>query len=179
MNSDWLRDVARFFLDGLTLRQLIHMLIILIILIIITPTSAKEWINAHNPEILPPYWMYYALLFCISYVVRGLISGVKKWLIDIRRSLSVASRKRKISTVVSCLTEEQLTFFILPMHERTQMVITDLVYPEVAELLELGVLLPDPSDWGDGYLAFRIDNDYWREITLRWNPDDSSVRPAD
>jgi len=155
------------------------MLIILIALIIITPESVKECVNAHNPEILPPYWMYYALLFCMSYVVRGLISGVKKWFGDLRKSLSAASRKRKISTVVSSLTEEQLTYFILPMHERTQMVITEQAYPEVLELLELGVLLPDPSDWGDGYLAFSIDNDYWRELTLRWDPDESSIRRTD
>ena len=40
-----------FFLQGMTLKQLIHMLIILIILIIVMPVSVKEWINLHSPEI--------------------------------------------------------------------------------------------------------------------------------
>lgn len=64
-----------FFLQGMTLKQLIHMLIILIILIIVMPVSVKEWINLHSPEILPHYWMYYILLFCVSYV----LNGVVKW----------------------------------------------------------------------------------------------------
>lgn len=55
-----------FFLQGMTLKQLIHMLIILIILIIVMPVSVKEWINLHNPEILPHYWMYYILLLVMT-----------------------------------------------------------------------------------------------------------------
>lgn len=64
-----------FFLQGMTLKQLIHMLIILIILIIVMPVSVKEWINLHNPEILPHYWMYYILLFCVSYVLNGVVNS--------------------------------------------------------------------------------------------------------
>ncbi len=59
----------------MTLKQLIHMLIILIILIIVMPVSVKEWINLHNPEILPHYWMYYILLFCVSYVLNGVVNS--------------------------------------------------------------------------------------------------------
>ena len=51
------------------------MLIILIILIIVMPVSVKEWINLHNPEILPHYWMYYILLFCVSYVLNGVVNS--------------------------------------------------------------------------------------------------------
>ncbi|MCC2920073.1 super-infection exclusion protein B [Enterobacter hormaechei subsp. xiangfangensis] len=50
------------------------MLIILIFLIIVMPVSAKEWINLHNPEILPKHWMYYILLFCFSYVLNGIVN---------------------------------------------------------------------------------------------------------
>ena len=64
-----------FFLQGMTLKQLIHMLIIPIILIIVMPVSVKEWINLHNPEILPHYWMYYILLFCVSYVLNGVVNS--------------------------------------------------------------------------------------------------------
>ncbi len=64
-----------FFLQGMTLKQLIHMLIILIILIIVMPVSVKEWINLHSPEILPHYWMYYILLFCVSYVLNGVVNS--------------------------------------------------------------------------------------------------------
>lgn len=78
MNNSWWQEFVRFFLQGMTLKQLIHMLIIFIILIIITPTSTKEWVNTHNPEILPGYWMYYVLLFCMSYVLNGaIISGTQ------------------------------------------------------------------------------------------------------
>ncbi|WP_249820025.1 super-infection exclusion protein B, partial [Escherichia coli] len=67
--SNWWQELLRFFLRGLTLQQLIHMLIILIALIIITPASIKEWVDIRNPEILPDHWMYYAMLLCISYVL--------------------------------------------------------------------------------------------------------------
>ncbi|HGZ2050968.1 TPA: superinfection exclusion protein B, partial [Escherichia coli] len=43
--SNWWQELLRFFLRGLTLQQLIHMLIILIALIIITPASIKEWVD--------------------------------------------------------------------------------------------------------------------------------------
>lgn len=65
-----------FFLQGMTLKQLIHMLIILILLIVVMPVSVKEWVNLHNPEILPQYWMYYILLFCVSYVLNGVVNSV-------------------------------------------------------------------------------------------------------
>ncbi len=57
--SNWWQELLRFFLRGLTLQQLIHMFIILIALIIITPASIKEWVDIRNPEILPDHWMYY------------------------------------------------------------------------------------------------------------------------
>ncbi|BHI43115.1 hypothetical protein JNE25001_47320 (plasmid) [Escherichia coli] len=50
MNNSWWQELMHFFLQGMTLKQLIHMLIILIILIIVMPVSIKEWINLHNPE---------------------------------------------------------------------------------------------------------------------------------
>lgn len=65
----------RFFLQGMTLKQLVHMLLILIVLVVVMPISVKEWINLHNPEILPDYWMYYVLLFCSSYVLNGIASS--------------------------------------------------------------------------------------------------------
>lgn len=74
MNNSWWQELMRFFLQGITLKQLIHMLIILIFLIIVMPVSAKEWINLHNPEILPKHWMYYILLFCFSYVLNGIVN---------------------------------------------------------------------------------------------------------
>nr|EGA5625724.1 superinfection exclusion protein B [Escherichia coli] len=50
MNNSWWQELMHFFLQGMTLKQLIHMLIILIILIIVMPVSVKEWINLHSPE---------------------------------------------------------------------------------------------------------------------------------
>ncbi|EER8156612.1 superinfection exclusion protein B [Escherichia coli] len=77
--SNWWQELLRFFLRGLTLQQLIHMLIILIALIIITPASIKEWVDIRNPEILPDHWMYYAMLLCISYVLnRGMLIAQKQ-----------------------------------------------------------------------------------------------------
>ncbi len=75
MNNSWWQELMHFFLQGMTLKQLIHMLIILIILIIVMPVSVKEWINLHSPEILPHYWMYYILLFCVSYVLNGVVNS--------------------------------------------------------------------------------------------------------
>lgn len=75
MNNSWWQELMRFFLQGITLKQLIHMLMILIFLIVVMPVSAKEWINLHNPEILPQHWMYYTLLFCVSYVLNGIANS--------------------------------------------------------------------------------------------------------
>lgn len=82
-----------FFLQGMTLKQLIHMLIILIILIIVMPVSVKEWINLHSPEILPHYWMYYILLFCVSYVLNGVVNSA--YHVVTERIEVFAAQKRK------------------------------------------------------------------------------------
>lgn len=116
MNNDWWRDVLRFFLDGLTLRQLIHMIIMLIVLIVITPTSFKEWVNLHNPEILPPYWMYYALLFCISYVMNGFISLFIQWptikLMSLFHSIQSKMKVRKGEKVIINLSDDEKALIV-------------------------------------------------------------------
>ncbi|EON3359554.1 super-infection exclusion protein B [Yersinia enterocolitica] len=116
MNNDWWRDVLRFFLDGLTLRQLIHMIIMLIVLIVITPTTFKEWVNLHNPEILPPYWMYYALLFCISYVMNGFISSFIQWpaikLMSLFHGIQSKMEVQKAEKVILNLSEEEKALIV-------------------------------------------------------------------
>lgn len=69
MNNSWWQEFVKFFLRGITLNRLVYMVFILILLVIFTPDRAKEAVNAHNPEVLPDYWMYYILLFCCSYII--------------------------------------------------------------------------------------------------------------
>ncbi|CNI63354.1 super-infection exclusion protein B [Yersinia pekkanenii] len=93
MNNSWWQELLRFFLQGMTLKQLIHMLIILVALVIISPTDFKEWVNIRNPEIIPPYWMYYTLLFCGSYIINGILRSSYD-LITERLSENRARRER-------------------------------------------------------------------------------------
>lgn len=65
MNNSWWQEFVKFFLRGITLNRLVYMVFILILLVIFTPDKAKEAVNAHNPEVLPDYWMYYILLFAV------------------------------------------------------------------------------------------------------------------
>lgn len=89
-----------FFLQGMTLKQLIHMLIILILLIVVMPVSVKEWVNLHNPEILPHYWMYYILLFCVSYVLNGVFNSVYHAVNERIEALTAQRRKAREEKVV-------------------------------------------------------------------------------
>lgn len=52
------------------------MFIILILLIVVMLVSVKEWVNLYNLEIFFYYWMYYILLFCVSYVLNGVFNFV-------------------------------------------------------------------------------------------------------
>lgn len=79
------------------------MIIILIVLIVALPTSAKEWINLHNPEILLDYWMYYILLFCVSYVLNGAANSAHQ---------AISSRSRALSERQAKAREEQSIFDI-------------------------------------------------------------------
>ncbi len=105
----------RFFLQGITLKQLINMIIILIILVVISPASFKEWVNLHNPEILPPYWMYYALLFCISYVINGVINS--SCILVISRFNESRERKAREAEII----ERTAVFDSLSLKERAML----------------------------------------------------------
>lgn len=100
MNNSWWQELMHFFLQGMTLKQLIHMLIILILLIVVMPVSVKEWVNLHNPEILPHYWMYYILLFCVSYVLNGVFNSVYHAVTERIEALTAQRRKAREEKVV-------------------------------------------------------------------------------
>ncbi|HGJ5854461.1 super-infection exclusion protein B [Arsenophonus nasoniae] len=73
MNNTWWQEFIRFFLQGITLNRLIYMFIIFVLLIFITPSSIKDWINSSSPEIFSSYWLYF-VFFLVSYVIAQLIS---------------------------------------------------------------------------------------------------------
>lgn len=141
MNNSWWQELMRFFLQGMTLKQLIHMLIILILLIIIMPVSAKEWVNLHNPEILPPYWMYYILLFCISFVLNGVISYVKTLYASGESNRKVASDKRKLEEKIQRLTIEEKKILALYLDQKKSMVLFERNNHVVESLVEKGILI--------------------------------------
>lgn len=134
----------RFFLQGMTLKQLIHMLIILIFLIVVMPVSAKEWINLHNPEILPQYWMYYILLFCVSYVLNGLINSVYHFAlarIQASNARQIKEREKKaVHDMFNSLTlgEQALLAFAVAANNRLQ---TEKGDHFSISLLEKGLLI--------------------------------------
>ncbi|HGJ5882693.1 super-infection exclusion protein B [Arsenophonus sp.] len=73
MNNTWWQEFVRFFLRGITLNRLIYMLIIFVLLIFITPSSIKNWVNSSSPEIFSSYWLYF-IFFLVSYVIAQFIS---------------------------------------------------------------------------------------------------------
>ncbi|WP_334469657.1 super-infection exclusion protein B [Arsenophonus sp. PmNCSU2021_1] len=113
MNNTWWQEFVRFFLQGITLNRLIYMLIILIILIIITPAQIKEWINFYNPEIIPSYWMYYTLLFCVSYVIASIFGATYNFIKPFYYSLLNWIYKRKAEKYIDQLTDDEKDFICL------------------------------------------------------------------
>lgn len=140
-----------FFLQGMTLKQLIHMLIILIILIIVMPVSVKEWINLHNPEILPHYWMYYILLFCVSYVLNGVVNSAYHAVTE-RIEVSAAQKRKSkeekyVQDLFDSLTLGERAYLAFAVAANNQLK-TEKGSPEAISLLEKGLLIRIPSATG-------------------------------
>jgi hypothetical protein len=172
MNNSWWQELMHFFLQGMTLKQLIHMLIILIFLIVIMPVSAKEWINLHNPEILPPYWMYYILLFCASYVLNGVVNSACH-AVKIRMQVSNA-RKIKVREEYSIremfesltLSERALLSFAVDANNRLT---TEKGDPASISLMKKGLLIRVPLAGGHPDSdRFAIPESYFNECYLRF-----------
>lgn len=136
--------VNAFFLQGMTLKQLIHMLIILIVLIIVMPVSVKEWINLHNPEILPHYWMYYILLFCVSYVLNGVVNSVYHAVTERIEASTAQRRKDREEKVVrdlfDSLTLGERAYLAFAVAANNQLK-TEKGSPEAISLLKKGLSL--------------------------------------
>lgn len=143
MNNSWWQELMHFFLQGMTLKQLIHMLIILIILIIVMPVSVKEWINLHNPEILPHYWMYYILLFCVSYVLNGVVNSAYHAVTERIEIFAAQKRKSKeekyVQDLFDSLTLGERAYLAFAVAANNQLK-TEKGSPEAISLLEKGFL---------------------------------------
>ncbi|HDC2658619.1 TPA: superinfection exclusion B family protein [Salmonella enterica] len=172
MNNSWWQELMHFFLQGMTLKQLIHMLIILILLIVVMPVSVKEWVNLHNPEILPQYWMYYILLFCVSYVLNSVVNSVYHVVNERIEASTAQMRKAREEKVVRDL------FDSLTLGERAHLAFavsannqlkTEKGSPEAISLLEKGLLIRIPS--ATGYTdtdRFVIPESYRNECYIRF-----------
>ncbi|NEM19255.1 hypothetical protein G3V96_31525 [Escherichia coli] len=55
--------------------------------------------------------------------------------------------------------------------------ITTQVFPHIKELLELGVLKPNYSEWKSQYLSFPIEPVFWDELMMRWDPVAIDIKP--
>ena len=162
----------RFFLQGITLKQLIHMIIILIILIIIMPVSAKEWINLHNPEILPKHWMYYILLFCFSYVLNGIVNYAFNAAIARAQVFNEQQRKvqeeKSVRELFDSLTlgERAYLAFAVDFNNRIQV---EKGSPESISLLGKGLLIRHSSVRGyPGNDWFVIPEHYRHDCYIRF-----------
>lgn len=106
MNNNWWQELVRFFLQKLDINRIVHMLIIFIILVICVPTSFKEAVNDHNPEIFGNYWMYYLLLSCLAFVISALTRGIENLLAKLMSTFARDAKIRFLSQAEkSCLVE--------------------------------------------------------------------------
>lgn len=172
MNNSWWQELMHFFLQGMTLKQLIHMLIILILLIVVMPVSVKEWVNLHNPEILPQYWMYYILLFCVSYVLNGVVNSVYHVVNERIDASTAQQRKAREGKVVrdlfDSLTLGERAYLAFAVAANNQLK-TEKGSPEAISLLEKGLLIRIPS--ATGYPdtdRFVIPESYRNECYIRF-----------
>ncbi|WP_410003923.1 super-infection exclusion protein B [Escherichia coli] len=171
MNNSWWQELMHFFLQGMTLKQLIHMLIILIILIIVMPVSVKEWINLHNPEILPHYWMYYILLFCVSYVLNGVVNSAYHAVTERIEIFAAQKRKSKeekyVQDLFDSLTLGERAYLAFAVAANNQLK-TEKGSPEAISLLEKGLLIRVPSATGYPEIdRFVIPERYRNECYIR------------
>ncbi|WP_145569199.1 super-infection exclusion protein B [Yersinia mollaretii] len=97
MNNNWWQEVLHFVLREIDLARIVHMLLIFIILVIALPVSFKEAIDMHNPEIIPPHWMYYILLFCISFFISSATRHVTKLFSLVASEFFVTSRIERLT----------------------------------------------------------------------------------
>ncbi|ECG1796874.1 TPA: super-infection exclusion protein B [Salmonella enterica subsp. enterica serovar Orion] len=172
MNNSWWQELMHFFLQGMTLKQLIHMLIILILLIVVMPVSVKEWVNLHNPEILPQYWMYYILLFCVSYVLNGVVNSVYHAVNERIEASTAQQRKAREEKVVrdlfDSLTLGERAYLAFAVSANNQLK-TEKESHEAISLLEKGLLIRIPS--ATGYPdtdRFVIPESYRNECYIRF-----------
>lgn len=172
MNNSWWQELMRFFLQGITLKQLIHMLIILIFLIVIMPVSAKEWINLHNPEILPQHWMYYTLLFCVSYVLNSIASSV----FNAARARAQVSNKQQrmaqaeksVRDLFDSLTLGERAYLAFAVDSNNRIKV-EKGSPESISLLGKGLLIRSSSVIGyPGFDWFVIPEQYFHDCYLRY-----------
>ncbi|EFH1106965.1 TPA: superinfection exclusion protein B [Escherichia coli] len=172
MNNSWWQELMHFFLQGMTLKQLIHMLIILIILVIVMPVSVKEWINLHNPEILPHYWMYYILLFCVSYVLNGVVNSAYHAVTERIEIFAAQKRKSKeekyVQDLFDSLTLGERAYLAFAVAANNQLK-TEKGSPEAISLLEKGLLIRVPSATGYPEIdRFVIPERYRNECYIRF-----------
>ncbi|HAX8684835.1 TPA: superinfection exclusion protein B [Escherichia coli] len=172
MNNSWWQELMHFFLQGMTLKQLIHMLIILIILIIVMPVSVKEWINLHNPEILPHYWMYYILLFCVSYVLNGVVNSAYHAVTERIEVFAAQKRKSKeekyVQDLFDSLTLGERAYLAFAVAANNQLQ-TEKGAHESISLLKKGLLVRRPPAVGYPYTdRFVIPESYRHECYIRF-----------
>lgn len=161
-----------FFLQGMTLKQLIHMLIILILLIVVMPVGVKEWVNLHNPEILPQYWMYYILLFCVSYVLNGVVNSVYHVVNERIEASTAQQRKAREEKVVrdlfDSLTLGERAYLALTVAANNKLK-TEKGSPVSISLLKKGLITRSPSAIGYPDIdRFIIPEKYFNECYMRF-----------
>ena len=179
MNNSWWQELMHFFLQGMTLKQLIHMLIILIILIIVMPVSVKEWINLHNPEILPHYWMYYILLFCVSYVLNGVVNSAYHAVTERIEVFAAQKRKSKeekyVQDLFDSLTLGERAYLAFAVAANNQLQ-TEKGAHESISLLKKGLLVRRPPAVGyPDTDSFVIPESYRHECYIRFAGKEDSL----
>lgn len=95
MDNKWWQEFLQFFLREIDINRIFHLLLIFIVLVISLPASLKEAIDLHNPEVIPEHWMYYVLLFCISFflstVTRLISKGMSSFASDKIHTIKINS----------------------------------------------------------------------------------------
>lgn len=136
-NGFWSELVAHFF-QGVTLRQLVHMIIIFILLVLVFPLKIKELIDSYNPEFLPEYSMYYILLFCLSFILSQLTGFI-----------AVEIQSRLALWRVNGLTREEEQCLLSFIRTGHPMVLFRNHDPAVVSLVDKKILIHIPDPNGD------------------------------
>lgn len=159
------------------LERTMYMIIIWTSLLMFSPDSWPEYVDTKVG--IPHVWhvFIFALSFVAAINAQRLTAVLWKKIKIYKQESSLSERRVHANKVISNLTDAQKMVLCVALSSRDQRVITTQVFPHIKELLELGVLKPNYSEWKSQYLSFPIEPVFWDELMMRWDPVAIDIKP--